>query len=169
MDDRNPKYISSRRIVCEPMLWLIYVYRFLLDRQGKLWKLCLNCSNFGLETRAKAKKIQDIVSDLFKSAKEESDELQKLMSKLPTINDLKETFKRDIAERDPEKKFLYTRTLDDCYDLFFFLIIFFGLILYLSKRLHKHSCANGGGLGWVDGDSFLDTKKERIEQVIKKK
>ncbi|ETO04212.1 hypothetical protein RFI_33187 [Reticulomyxa filosa] len=147
MDDRNAMYISNRKILAEPMLWLIYVYRFLLDKQTKLSKLCLYCSNFGLETRAIAKKIQDIVSDLGKSAKEESDDLQKLMTKIPLINDLKETFKKDIAQRDLEKSFFYF-----CIALFSF--VYTTTIQFLLVT-------------WGDGDitAFLDTKKKGLNKV----
>ena len=102
---------SKRKIICEPILWVIYVGYFLLDRQKKLQELVLSSYGFADNTtKVKGQKLKTMIESLGKQAKEESERLRKIMARLPTQEDLQTTFELEITERDPNTNSLYTRS-----------------------------------------------------------
>jgi len=56
--------------------------------------------------------LKTVLDRLIRDIKDESDRLNALMAKLPAIEDLRQTLETEIAERDPQKINLYTRSFN---------------------------------------------------------
>ena len=46
MSDKNDKYVSRRRIIAEPIMWLFYMVSLLIERQEKLQTLYITAMQF---------------------------------------------------------------------------------------------------------------------------
>ena len=142
---------SKRKIICEPILWLIYVRYCLLDRQKKLQELVLSSYGFADNaTKVKGQKLKTIIENLGKKAREESDKLRKITVWLPTLEDLQTTFELEIMERDPKVQFVYTRSFNKG---MFVLYIFF-----LLQTVYTYLCLVFVLLCIIHTEFFVSTK-----------
>jgi len=111
MSDRNDRYVSKRRIIAEPMMWLFYMVSLLIERQEKLQSLYITAMSFKGDNNNKGQKLTGNITNLAKQAKDESERLRAITAKLPQSNDLKQTLIDMVKKRDPENKKEYTQSL----------------------------------------------------------
>ena len=102
MSDKSDKFVSKRRIIAEPIMWLYYMVSLLIDRQQKLQNLYITAMTFKGDNNNRGQKLTALVTELAKQAKEESERLRKIMAKLPGIDDLKQTLIQHVKNRDPK-------------------------------------------------------------------
>jgi len=111
-EEMGAKRKSKNKIICEPMQWLFYMVSLLIERQEKLQHLYIVAMGFIKENRSRAgTKLDALIGDLAKQAKEESDRLRAIMAKLPTRDDLIKALCQLVHERDPEGKTEYAQSL----------------------------------------------------------
>ena len=141
-------YVSHKKIICEPIIWLVYIEYFLLDRQEKLQNLVLKARNYNGTTNnnynincnptilqnnhnnnnninnnnndikqyiVKGQKLDTLISNLAKQAKDESDRLRGIMARLPSVDDLRNTIEKELINRDNNKTLNYTKTFKTSY------------------------------------------------------
>mmetsp|Transcript_18774 Transcript_18774/g.29868 ORF Transcript_18774/g.29868 Transcript_18774/m.29868 type:complete len:629 (+) Transcript_18774:68-1954(+) len=109
MSDKNDKYVSKRKIIAEPVMWLYYMVSFLIERQEKLQNLYMAAMSYVREN--KGHKLSPLITNLARQAKEESERLRAIMAKLPGKDDLKQTLIKLVQQRDPQNKLAYTQSL----------------------------------------------------------
>ena len=111
MNDKNDKFVSKRRIIAEPIMWLFYMVSYLIERQEKLQNLYITAMSFKGDNNNKGQKLNALITDLAKQAKDESERLRATMAKLPTKDDLKKTLIQLVKNRDPQNTMEYTKSL----------------------------------------------------------
>ena len=111
MNDKNDKFVSRRRIIAEPIMWLFYMVSLLIERQQKLQNLYITAMSFKGDNNNRGQKLNALITNLAKQAKDESERLRAIMAKLPAKDDLKQTLIQLVKDRDPEEKLDYTRSL----------------------------------------------------------
>jgi len=111
MSDKNDKFVSKRRIVAEPIMWLYYMVSFLIERQEKLQNLYITAMSFKGDNNNKGQKLNALITNLAKQAKDESERLRAVMAKLPGKDDLKQTLIELVKQRDPNNQTLYAQSL----------------------------------------------------------
>merc|ERR1712173_337847 len=94
---------SSRRIVAEPIMWLYYMVSLLIQ----LYVAAMKYSN----DNSSNQRVHKCVSELAKQAKDESERLRAVMTRLPGTEDLKQTLIELVKSRDPGAKQQYTKSL----------------------------------------------------------
>jgi len=110
LNDVDTKKHSSRRIVAEPIMWLYYMVSFLIQRQEKLTQLYVAAMKYSNDNSSN-QRVHKCVSELAKQAKDESERLRAVMTRLPGTEDLKQTLIGLVKRRDPEGKQQYTKSL----------------------------------------------------------
>jgi len=111
MNDKNDKFVSRRRIIAEPIMWLYYMVSLLIERQQKLQNLYITAMSFKGDNNNRGQKLNALITNLAKQAKDESERLRAIMAKLPAKDDLKQTLIQLVKNRDPQNKLDYTRSL----------------------------------------------------------
>merc|ERR1712129_350297 len=111
MSDKNDQYVSKRRIIAEPMMWLFYMVSLLIERQEKLQSLYITAMSFKGDNNNKGQKLTGNIMNLAKQAKDESERLRAITVKLPQSNDLKQTLIDMVKKRDPNNESFYTQSL----------------------------------------------------------
>ena len=110
LHDTDSKKMSSRRIIAEPIMWLFYMVSYLIQRQEKLTQLYVTAMKYSNDNSGN-QRVNKCVSELAKSAKDESERLRAVMTRLPGTEDLKQTLVDLVKKRDPDGKQQYTKSL----------------------------------------------------------
>merc|ERR1719203_377912 len=110
LNDADAKKVSLRRIIAEPIMWLFYMVSFLIERQEKLTQLYVAAMKYSNDNSSN-QKVHKCVSELAKQAKDESERLRAVMTRLPGTEDLKQTLIELVKRRDPQGKEQYTKSL----------------------------------------------------------
>ncbi len=115
MSDKNDKYVSKRRVIAEPIMWLYYMVSLLIQRQEKLQNLYITAMSYKSDqNNNKGQKLMALITNLAKQAKDESERLRAIMAKLPGTDDLKKTLVNLVKQRDIDsgKQTEYSKSLD---------------------------------------------------------
>jgi len=110
LNDADKEKVSLRRIIAEPMMWLFYMVSALIERQEKLTQLYVAAMKYGAD-KSSNQRVHKCVSELAKQAKDESERLRAVMTRLPGTEDLKRTLIQLVHQRDPKGIAPYTKSL----------------------------------------------------------